>query len=168
MIRTVIGILAALVLGNIVYATFLWKKPPPDRAAQIANAAMARGEEPWANREKYAEPGRKIIRKSIMKTLERPWSDFCTDAGGKNLVDSLNHYYGQRNAQLASYGNGYGEAGRRHVIKAWSTIDDGRIERLIREHYGRGYIRPDRLSGPARKAIGELVKGDAVTGKPCG
>jgi hypothetical protein len=106
-------------------------------------------------------------RKSILDALGQPWSSFCTDGGRKQLVDALNYYYGQREAQLRSYGNIHGEPGRRHVIKAWSTTDDSRVERLVRENYGRGYIKLNVLGTAARKAVSELTRDDRVTAKPC-
>jgi hypothetical protein len=95
---------------------------------------------------------------------ETPWSSFCTEEGGNRLVAARNHYYWQRYADQFSYGDVYGEAGRRYVVKVWTTADDNRIER---ETYGRGYLRLDALQSPMHKAVADLVRDERVTGKPC-
>jgi hypothetical protein len=80
---------------------------------------------------------------------------------------ALNHCCWQRHAHLFSYGDTYGEAGRRHAAKVWATAEDNRIERLVRETYSRGYLRLDALQSPMRKAVADLVRDERVTGKPC-
>jgi hypothetical protein len=165
--KGILIIVGALVLANIVYATFFAQPPMLETTAPVDNAATRRGEAPWADRERYSEPGRKNIRKSTLAALDQPWSSFCTEEGGNRLVAALNHYYWKRHAEQFSYGDVYGEAGRRHVAKVWATADDNRIERLVRETYGRGYLRLDALRSPMRKTVADLVRDERVTGKPC-
>ena len=71
------------------------------------------------------------------------------------------------NAQTQSYANTYGEPARKYAIKAWTTTDDNRIERLTSETHGRGYFSLDELRPPARTPMAELVKGARVSAKPC-
>jgi hypothetical protein len=53
------------------------------------------------------------------------------------------------------------------ALRRWATADDNRIERLVRETYGRGYLRLDALQSPMRKVVADLVRDERVTGKPC-
>lgn len=46
---------------------------------------------------------------------------------------------------------------------AWTTTDDNRIERLMSETYGRGYITLDELRSSARDGLATLVKGVQVS-----
>lgn len=96
--KGILILVGALVLANIVYATFFAQPPTLETPAPVDNAATRRGEEPWADRERYSEPARENIRKSTLEALGRPWSSFCTEEGGNRLVASLYHYYWQRYA----------------------------------------------------------------------
>jgi len=49
----------------------------------------------------------------------------------------------------------------------WQTTDDSRIERLMSETYGRGYVSLDELRPYARTPMAALTKGMRVTTKPC-
>lgn len=117
--------------------------------------------------EKYNAPSRGHIRKGVLEALGKPCAEFCTTEGHKQLVDTVNYYYGQRDAQAWSYGNTYGEAARRYAIKMWQTTDDNRIERLMSETYGRGYFSLDELRSYARTPVATLTKGARVTARPC-
>jgi hypothetical protein len=165
--KAILFLVGALVLTNIVYATFFAQPPVLERPAAVDDEATRRGEAPWASNERHSAPARDITRKSTLDALVQPWSSFCTEEGANRLVASLNHYYWQRYAEQFSYGDVYGEAGRRRVAKVWTTTDDNRIERLVRETYGRGYLRLDALRSPMRKAVADLVRDERVTGKPC-
>jgi hypothetical protein len=62
----------------------------------------------------------------------------------------------------------YGEAARRFAIKAWTTPDDSRIERLMGETYGRGYFSLTELhSSSVREALAAQLTGVNVSGNPC-
>ena len=117
--------------------------------------------------ERYNAPGRDSARKGTLEALDQPWSSFCTAEGRKLLIDAINYYYGQRHAQVQSYANAYGEAARQFAVKSWTTTDDNRIERKMRETFGRGYFKLDELHRHVRTPVAELVKGERVTGKPC-
>ena len=117
--------------------------------------------------EKYNAPGRDMTRKSTLETLDKPWSSFCGAEGHKQLLNAIDNYYGQRHAQMWSYNNTYGEKARQFAAKAWTTTDDNRIERLMRETYGRGYFALDELRSGTRTSVADLVKGERVTARPC-
>ena len=74
---------------------------------------------------------------------------------------------GSATRRSQSYANTYGERRPAYAVKAWTTTDDNRIERLTSETYGRGYFSLDELRPNARTQLAELVKGERVTGKPC-
>jgi hypothetical protein len=168
-VRAILFLAGGAVLANIVWATFFWRPSAKDSAPQFTtpNSATAQGQEPWMVNEKYNAPGRDTVRKSMLATLEKPWSSFCTPEGRKDLIRTLEYYYWRRTSQEWSYNNTYGEKARQFAVKAWSTTDDNRIERLMRETYGRGYFTLDELKSYAHKPLAELVKDERVTGKPC-
>jgi hypothetical protein len=167
--RAILFLIGSVVLANIVWATFFWKTPASatGKPEPVVNSATVQGQEPWMVNEKYNAPGRGIARKSALEALDKPWSSFCNAEGRKLLIDAVNYYYGQRNAQIQSYERTYGDAAKRYAIKAWTTTDDNRIERKMRETYGRGYFSLNDLRPVTRTALAEVVKGERVTGKPC-
>lgn len=165
--RAILFLIGGVVLANITWATFFWRPKAEEKTFTTVNSATKQGQEPWMVNEKYNAPGRDRIRKSALETLGKPWSEFCTTGGHKSLIDAINYYYGQRRAQVSSYGNTYGEAAKRYAIKMWQTADDNRIERMMRETYGRGYFALEELGPVTRAALAEIVKGERVTGAPC-
>jgi hypothetical protein len=167
--RPILFLIGGVVLANIVWATFFWKAPAKatGKPEPVVNSATQKGHEPWMANERTNAPGRDIARKSALEALDKPWASFCTADGRKHLIDAINYYYGQRHAQTQSYANTYGEAARLYAVKAWTTTDDNRIERLMSETYGRGYFLLDELRPPARTPVSELVKGARVSATPC-
>jgi hypothetical protein len=115
--KLILLVVGGIVLANIVVATFFWHPKVQPKAFTTANSATARGLDPWMANEKYNAPGREHIRKGVLGALGKPWAEFCTTEGHKRLVDTVNHYYGQRDAQARSYRNTYGEAAMRYVIR---------------------------------------------------
>jgi hypothetical protein len=167
--RLVLFFVGGIVLANIVGATFFWHPPAgaSSKPGPVVNAATRQGQDPWMANETYAAPSRDLIRKGVMATLDQPWAAYCTAEGHKDLIGAINNYYYQRQAQAWSYGNTYGAAAKEYAVKAWTTTDDDRIERLMSETYGRGYFSLDELRPYARTPLSALVKGAHVTGKPC-
>jgi hypothetical protein len=167
--RLVLFFICGIVLANIVAATFIW--PPSTKASStpnpVVNAATRQGQDPWMVNERYSAENREVIRKGVLETLDKPWASYCTAEGHEHLIRAINNYYGQREAQAWSYGNTYGEDAKRYAIKAWTTTDDNRIERLMSETYDRGYFSLDELRSYAREALTTLVKGALVSAKPC-
>lgn len=117
--------------------------------------------------ERYNVPGRELIRKGTLETLDKPWASYCTPKGHKELIDTVNNYYYQRGAQAWSYGNTYGQAARRYALGMWKTSDDNRIQRVIGETCGRGYFALNELRSDARAEVAALVKDASVNVKPC-
>jgi hypothetical protein len=167
--KTIALLIGGVVLANVVWATFFWKEPAKATAKPepIVNSATAQGQEPWMANERYNGTGRDIARKSVLETLDKPWAEFCTTDGRKRLLESIGYYFGQRSAQIQSYERTYGEAAKRYAIKSWTTPEDNRIERMVRETFGRGYFSLDELRPYIRTPVAELVKGERAHAKPC-
>lgn len=166
--RLIALLVGGIVLANIVWATFFWHAPAKAAKPQpVVNSATQQGQEPWMANERYNATGRDIARRSVLEALDKPWSSFCTAEGRKGLIDSINYYYGQREAQVGSYANTYGEAAKQFAIKSWATTDDNRIQRLMRETFGRGYFALADVRPNARTALAEITKGERVAAKPC-
>jgi hypothetical protein len=165
--RLILLLIGGIVLANIVTATFFWRPKAQEKTVTTVNSATKIGQDPWMANEHYNVPGRELIRKGTLETLEKPWSSFCSADGHKELIGTINNYYYQRDSQVWSYNNTYGEAAKRYVIKAWTTTDDNRIERLMGESYGRGYFSLNELGADARVRMATLVKGANVDSKPC-
>jgi hypothetical protein len=165
--RPILFFIGGIVLANIVAATFFWHPPAQGAAEPVVNAATRQGQDPWMVNERYAVGSRELIRKGMLETLGKPWASYCTPDGHKRLIEAINNYYYQRHAQAWSYANTYGEEARRYAIKAWTTTDDNRIERLTGETYGRGYFTLDELQPYAREPLTALVQGARVDAKAC-
>jgi hypothetical protein len=170
--RFILLFVGGMVLANIIGATFFMRPMAQEKAQEkktytTVNSATAKGQDPWMANERYNAPGRDIARKSTLEALGRPYASFCTPEGHKHLVETINHYYWQRHSQEQSYANTYGEEARRYAVKAWQSTDDNRIERLVGEIYGRGYLALEELRPYARAPMAALVKGTRVSGKPC-
>ena len=167
--KAVLFFIGGIVLANIVAATFIW--PPTTTASgtpgPVVNAATRQGQDPWMVNERYNVENRERTRKATLETLDKPWASYCTTEGHELLVRIINNYYGQRDAQAWSYGHTYGEDARRFAIRAWTTPDDNRIERLMGETYGRGYFSLNELQSHAREALAGQVKGMRVSARPC-
>jgi hypothetical protein len=159
--------IGGIVLANIVFATFFSHPKADQKTYTTENSATKQGQDPWMANEKYSAPSRDHIRKGVLETLGKPWSEFCGTDGHKLLIETVNNYYYQRNAQAWSYNNTYGEKAKAFAIKAWQTTDDNRIERLMAETYGHGYFALDELRPYAKKPFAEVVKGTRATAKPC-
>jgi hypothetical protein len=167
--KAILFLVGGVVLANIVWATFFWKAPAQatGKPEPVVNSATVQGQEPWMVNEKYNAPGRDIARKAALESLNKLWASFCTADGHKDLIEAIDYYFDRRDAQIQSYANTYGPAARTFAIKAWTTTDDNRIERLMSETHGRGYFSLDELRPYARTPMAALVKGAKVSAKPC-
>jgi len=164
--RLILVALGGAILANIIAATFFMAPPDDGARAPVVNWATKRGLDPWIATEEYTAPARALIRNGVLETLYKPWSSFCTPEGHKDLINTVNNYYYRRDAELWSKVNTYGERARAFAIKAWSTSDDNRIERLIDENLGRGYFSLDELQPYARKPL-SARNGAPSRSKPC-
>jgi hypothetical protein len=165
--RLILFFVGGIVLANILATTFFWHPKAEEKTFTTVNSATQQGQDPWMANEKYNAPSRGHIRKGVLEALSKPWAEFCTAEGHKRLIDSVNYYYNQRDAQAWSYGNTYGEAAKRYAVKMWQTADDNRIERLMSEHYNRGYFSLDELRPYARTPMAASTKGTKVAARPC-
>jgi hypothetical protein len=164
--RAILFVIAGIVLANIVFATFFATPQRAEEKPAIINAATERGQDPWATNEPYIESARRSARKSALEALTQPTVAVCTAEGRKKIVDALKHYYWQRASQLRGYPSSWGDAGARYIVRAWSTAEDSRVDRLTRETYGRGYFGLDEFKSLTRDLIVETVRGQAP-GKSC-
>ena len=124
-------------------------------------------QDPWAANDAIHDQTRKTARANALAALDGAWSGLCGGDDRAKLISNLSYYYEQRDMQERGYPASFGEAGARHIKKAWSTADDVKIERLTREIYGRGYVTPEDFRPQVKDAIAEQVSGEIVTGKPC-
>jgi hypothetical protein len=166
-VRAILFLVGGVVLANIVWATFFWRAPAREKEVRVVNAATLKGQEPWMANEHHAESTRGSARKSMLAALDKPWAGHCTAEGRKALLSSIEYYYWQRSSQLFAYANTWGDAGGRYIARVWTTPDDNRIERMMRETYGRGYFALEDLKPSTRKAVADIVKGERVTARPC-
>lgn len=166
--KTGLLVLGGLALAYMASATYFAAPPRAiERTVPVTNASTERGQDPWAEKERYANGGRINLRESVIEALGQPWSSFCTEKGHADLLASLSSYYGLRDQELQVYTRLWGEPGARHSIQAWSTSDDKRIERLTQEAYHNGYFQPDEVASFARRPVAALLKDERSVGKPC-
>lgn len=165
--KAVLYLIGAVVLGNIVWATFFYAAPKPTTPEPIVNSATQKGLDPWMANEHHMVTGRAGQRKSALEALGQPWSSFCTADGRKQLVAGLDYYWYFRSSQIKGYPKTWGENARPYIVKAWATADDSRIERLTREGYANGYINLADFKSYTREAMAETLRGERVRGAPC-
>jgi hypothetical protein len=177
--RLVLFFLGGFLLANIVVAGVTAirplaseQRPREFNLPREFNMSQKR-QDPWKANETIHDQTRKTARANVLAmlggaNLKETWPEFCGEDGRMKLVAGLSYYYEQRDIQERGYPLSFGEAGARHIKKAWSTADDVRIERLTREIYSRGYFTPDDFRPHVKDAITERVSGEAVTGKACG
>jgi hypothetical protein len=131
-----------------------------------ANAVNTGDGQPYGDLEPIHIESREGMRKSMMATLDQPWSSRCGDARAK-FISGVGEYYWQRKNQYERYLEIHGKPGVDYIAKAWSSPDDKRIDRLTQEAYASGYLKPSDFKGYAQDLIAEIVKGERVTGKGC-
>lgn len=126
------------------------------------------GGPPWNDNEQIFQKGRDRIRKSTLTGLDKAWSTFCQPDGRKQLGSAVSYYFEMRGNQEESYPKRWGDDGRKYIAKEWSTPDDARIQRLVQEHYERGYLKLADLRPFIAKRVEPLVKEvRAPRGDPC-
>ncbi len=170
--RLVLFFLGGFFLANLVVAGVTAIRPlASEQHPREFNMSQKR-QDPWSASEPIHDQTRKTARANALAVLEganlkQTWPDFCGEDGRMKLVAALSYYYEQRGIQERAYPSSFGEAGARHIKKAWSTPDDAQIERLTRDIFSRGYVTPEDFRPHVKDAIAEQVKGEAVTGKAC-
>ena len=165
--KAVLYLIGAVVLGNIVWATFFYAAPKPTTAQPIVNSATQKGLDPWMANEHHMVTGRTGQRKSALEALGQPWSSFCTPDGRMQLVAGLDYYWYFRSSQIKGYPKTWGENARPYIVKTWATAEDSRIERLTREAYANGYLNLADFKSTTREAMAETLRGERVRGAPC-
>lgn len=166
--RAILFLIGGVVLGNIVWATFFYAAPPAAvPPGPVVNSATAKGQEPWMTNEHHMVTGRAGQRKSALDALSQPWSSFCSEKGRKQLVSGLEYYWYHRSSQIKGYPKTWGESARPYIVQAWATADDSRIERMLREAYGNGYIDLADFKSHIREAMADTLRGERVRGAPC-
>lgn len=125
------------------------------------------GQPPWNENEKIFQNGRNNIRKSTLTGLDKAWSTFCEAEGRKRLASAVSYYFEMRGNQEQNYAKRWGDDGRKYIAKEWSTSDDQRIQRLVQEHYERGYLNLADLRPTIVARMSPLLKDTRVRGQPC-
>lgn len=152
-------ILGAIVIWQIAAWAFAPPPPAPPKPPEIDPQTRPN--------EKYLVEGRASQRRDGLRAVDMPWSEICTEEGRKKFVSALGEYYYHRQNQMTGYPKNYGKLGADYISRQWASADDKRIDRLTKEIYSNGYLRPDEFGAGAREMILTLVKGERITGKGC-
>ena len=147
--------------------TLSTKWSPVLRPGEVPEPQHNGGLPPWNENEAIFQNARNHVRKSTLEGLDRAWGSFCDGKGRQALVDSVTHYFWQRHIEEMKYPTRWGDAGRDYIAKQWSTSDDQRIQRLVQEHYERGYLNLRDLKPYIVEQISPLLKDTRVSGQPC-
>jgi hypothetical protein len=153
-------VLWAIVIWQVAAWTFAPAAPPQ----QIPEVNQGKA---FGSNEDIAVETRAGQRQAAFKTLDRPWGSRCAGEDRKQFISGLNEYYYHRQNQTERYPENFGKLGADYIAKQWSTTDDQRIDRLTREAYARGYLRPADFDAVAGKMVATVVKNERVTGKAC-
>ncbi len=161
-----------MVLASIMWAWLFVGQPAPQKIAApprapVVNEATLRGQDPWMANEHHIESARGSQREGALKALTQPWSSFCTEEGRKRLASALSEYWYHRSVQTSGYPASWGESARPYIHKAWSTSEDIRIDRLVRETYRNGYLNLADIRPHTREAMAGVLRDERVTGMPC-
>jgi hypothetical protein len=153
-------VLWALVICQIAAWTFAPAAPP----AQIPEVNRGKA---FGSNEDLAVDARSSLRQDAFKSLEQPWGSRCVGEERKQFISGLNHYYYHRQNQTERYPESFGKAGADYIAKQWATTDDRRIDRLTRDAYARGYLKPTDFEAVASKLIATVVRDERIIGKAC-
>ena len=158
--KRVFFVIWAIAIAHLVIWTFAPERP------KAASVSMGDGQ-PYGDLESHFVESRAEMRKAAMATLDKPWSDRCGEAR-QTFTSGVGVYYWQRKNQYERYPEIHGKPGANYIAQAWSSPDDKRIDRLTREAYANGYLKPSDFKDIyARDLIAEIVKDERVTGKGC-
>lgn len=136
--------------------------PPPPAVRPLPGSDRAFGPT-----EKYAVDSRESQRQNAFRALEQPTGSRCTVDGRKAFIGGLSEYYYHRQNQTERYPETFGQPGADYIAEQWSGTDDKRIDRLTREAYGMGYLKPDDFEAVARKMFLAVVRNERVASKGC-
>jgi hypothetical protein len=139
-------------------AKFMPVPSPLNGGSSVPEPQQHGGMPPWNDNEKIYQNGRNSIRKSTMNGLDKAWSTFCQPEGRQRLAQSVSYYFEMRGNQEESYQKRWGDDGRNYIAREWSTSDDARIQRLVQEHYERGYLKIADFRPFIAKRIEPLLK----------
>jgi hypothetical protein len=163
-------VVPALVLIGILVAWDFTKpripKNLPEPPRQVEDRPNG-GVPPWNAHEDLLQHGRDLARNAALRGLDQAWSTFCDPESREKNLRAISYYFEQRRNQEKSYVERWGKEGRNYITGQWSTPDDARIERLVEELYGRGYLKLGNLKPYIAERIAPLVKDTHVTGEPC-
>lgn len=163
-------VIPSLLLIGILIAWDLTKPRMPRNPPQPLLQQEERpngGMPPWNAHEDLAQRNRDTLRTSTQQALDQAWNTFCNRQGREKLVQALSQYFGLRHVQETSYPERWGKDGETYIARQWATADDQRIERLVQELYGRGYLRLADFKPFVAEIIAPLVKDTRVIGTPC-
>jgi hypothetical protein len=163
-------VIPGLVLIGIVVAWDFTKPRVPKYEPEPPRQAEDRpngGVPPWNAHEDLFQNGRDSARNTALRGLEQAWSTFCDPKGREKNVSAITYYFEQRRNQEESYPKRWGQEGRDYITAQWSAPNDARIERLIEELFGRGYLHLDDFRSYIAERIAPLVQNTRVIDQPC-
>lgn len=163
MINLVKGILV-FAAATIVLKVYALTFGPPQ--VKIVEEIVDRNPASEPN-EKYQIVGRDEQRKAALKAFAGPADLRCSAEGRKRFVGRVGHYYHHRQNQTLRYPKTYGRPGAEYIAAQYRSSDDLLIDRLTRENYRSGHLRPDEFDGLARQMILTVVSAEKVTGSGC-
>ena len=157
--KRILFIVWAVVVWQVAGWTFAPQPSPPPKPPDIDPQTRPN--------EKYLAEGRNFQRQDGLRAIDVPRSNLCSEDGRKKFVSGLGYYYSHRHAQTTAYPQSYGKSGADYIARQWGTADDRRIDRLTKESYSNGYLKPDEFNADAREIILTIVKGERIIGKGC-
>lgn len=163
-------VIPSLVLIGILVVWDLTKPRMPRNPPQPVLRQEERpngGVPPWNAHEDLAQSNRDALRRSAQQALDRAWSTFCDRQGREKLTQALSQYFGLRRVQEKNYPERWDKEGETYIAHQWATADDQRIERLVQELYGRGYLKLTDFKPFVAERVAPLVKDTRVISAPC-
>lgn len=136
----------------------------PSASIDTFGPPVAPGQEPWAASERHQRSVRDKARKEAIAAVSGAWSNFCRTEQNKDVMAGLNYYFEQRGVHERGYPASWGEPGRRFIAQAYSTADDARIERMLRQLYQAGYFKLEDVR-PSQRLMASKLLGDEKAGK---
>ena len=155
-------LLIVVVLGGWEYS-----KPSYPVNTQASAKADYGPPPPHNANEPIFQDGRRSLRESTLKSLDRPWASFCQAEGSKRLASALKEYFYHRGAQERSYPERWGDTGKTYIMREWGTTEDRRIEQQIKDLHDRGYLDPKALDKWTGERVAAMVQGRKATQQPC-
>ncbi len=156
-----------LLLIVAVLGAWEYSKPSYPVAARTDGQADPGPPPPRNANEPLFQDNRRRLRETTLKSLDRPWAQFCDAEGRRQIASSLKEYFYHRTGQEKSYPARWSDTGRQYIAREWATPEDRRIEQQIKDMVFRGYLDVATLDKPTGERVAAMVAGLKVTQQPC-